>query len=205
MANKRKYPEVQGYWVYSIKIPSNNKYYIGVSGAKKCCQRFAKNKYETCSLNQYLNEWDSMEKTVLVDNLTKEQAYQYEDNIIRALKMNNLCINEQISGLIEANDINAYKREYRKNNTEYRERQNQIVKQWRLNNPEYKKQRYQNDAEYRERTKQQVKQYQLENKEQINEKRRQRYQNDSEFREKKREYDKQRYERKKLEKQQINN
>ena len=140
MANKRKYPEVVGWWVYSIKIKSNGKYYIGVSGYKKCSQRFAKNKYKTCSLNQYLDEWDSMEKTVLIDGLSKVDAYNYEDNIIRALKMNNLCINELRSGLVSVNDKNAYKRELRKNNTEYRERQNQQVKQWRLDNPEYQKQ-----------------------------------------------------------------
>lgn len=32
MANKRKYPEVVGWWVYSIQVPSNGKFYIGVSG-----------------------------------------------------------------------------------------------------------------------------------------------------------------------------
>lgn len=138
MANKRKYPEVKGWWVYSIKIPSINKYYIGVS-KQKCCQRWRKSLYKGMALEPYLDEWDSMIKTVLVDNLTKEQAYQYEDNIIRALQMNNLCVNELRSGLV-ANDKNAYKRELRKNNTEYRELQNQAVRQWRLNNPEYYKQ-----------------------------------------------------------------
>lgn len=120
---KRKYPEVKGYWVYSIKIKSVGKYYIGVSGYKKCSQRFSKNKYETTVLNQYLDEWDSIEKIVLIDGLSKVDAYNYEDNIIRALKMNNLCINELRSGLITS-DKNAYKRELRKNNTEYREQQN---------------------------------------------------------------------------------
>lgn len=41
MAGKRKYPEVKGWWIYSIKIPSINKYYIGVS-KQQCCQRWQK-------------------------------------------------------------------------------------------------------------------------------------------------------------------
>lgn len=145
MSRKRKYPEVKGYWVYSIQVPSVNKYYIGVSRRKECSQRWIKSKYESMVLAPYLEEWDSMTKTVLVDGLSKEQAYKYEDNIIQALKMNNLCINSNRSGLI-ADDINAYQREYikqyRKNNTEFRERNNQRAKQWRLDNPEYHKQYY---------------------------------------------------------------
>jgi hypothetical protein len=168
MANKRKYPEVVGHWVYSIKVPSVNKYYIGVS-KQQCYERWKKTQYESSSLQPYLNEWDSMEKTVLVDNLTKEQAYQYEGKIIDALSMNNLCINNQRSGLIEVSDINGYMRELYKNNAEYQERQKQRTKQ-------YEKQHYQNDAEYREQKKQRCKQYYEDNKEQIKEKRRQRYQ-----------------------------
>lgn len=141
MGRKRKYTEVVGYWVYSIYIPSVNKYYIGVSRRKECSQRWKKSKYESMVLAPYLEEWDSMTKTVLVDGLSKEQAYKYEDNIIQALKMNNLCINSNRSGLI-ADDINAYQREYLKNNPEYRERLNQRAKQWRLDNPEYHKQYY---------------------------------------------------------------
>lgn len=171
MANKRKYPEVQGWWVYSIKIPSINKYYIGVSGRKECSQRWNKSSYKGMALEPYLNEWDSMEKTVLVDNLTKEQSYQYEDNIIRALKMNDLCINTNRSGLI-TDDINAYHKQHYENDTEFREREKERSKQWYENNKEkileqqrqYKKQRYQNDAEYRERQKQRIKQYRLKKK-----------------------------------------
>lgn len=154
----RKYPEVKGYWVYSIQIKSNGKYYIGVSKLK-CCQRWRKGCYKkNNSLGKYLDEWDSMVKTVLIDNLTKEQALKYEDNIIQALKMNNLCINEQRSGFI-TNDKNAYNREYLKNNPEYHEQCIERSKQWRLDNPEYCKQRYQNDAEFRERKKQRAKKY----------------------------------------------
>lgn len=145
MARKRKYEKVSNYWVYSIKVPSINKYYIGVS-KQQCYHRWCKTYYKGMALEPYLDEWDSMIKTVLVDNLTKEQAYQYEDNILRALSINNLCINTNRSGLIEVSDINAYNREYKKqlyeNNPEYREREIQRAKQWRLDNPEYHKQYY---------------------------------------------------------------
>jgi hypothetical protein len=150
--SKRKYPKVQGWWVYSIQIKSNGKYYIGVSRCKECCQRWHKSAYESSSLQPYLNEFDSMIKTVLVDNLTKEQAYQYEDNIIRALKMNDLCINKQRSGLITS-DINTYMKELKKNKPERREQAKQLCKQWYENNKEkareYNKQYYENNKEKR--------------------------------------------------------
>lgn len=180
MGRKQKYEEVRKYWVYSIQIPSVNKYYIGVSKRKKCSQRWQKSKYKDMTLNQYLDEWDSMVKTVLVDNLSKEEALKYEDNIIQALKMNDLCINERRSGLIKTNDKTAYYKELRKNNPKYHEQYNEYHKQYyennkeklrqrqrqyRLNNKEkiqeYNKQRYENDVEYREQQKQRIKQWRL--------------------------------------------
>lgn len=181
MGRKRKYEEVKGYWVYTIKVPSINKYYVGVSKTK-CHKRWIKFNYKGKSLEPYLNEWDSMIKTVLIDGLTKDEAYKYEGNIIQALSMNNLCINKQRSGLIEVSDKNAYHKQYREDN---KEKHKQLCKQWNENNKEYKKtlqKQWYNDN--REREIQRAKQWQKDNKE------------------KKREYDKQRYERKKLEKQQ---
>lgn len=131
--SKRKYPEVKGWWVYSIKVPSINKYYIGVSKQKCCYKRWQKAFYKEKSLKPYLSEWDSMIKTVLVDNLTKEEAYQYEGKIIDALSMNNLCINERRSGLIKVSDVNAYMREYREDN---KEQYNEYHKQYYERNKE---------------------------------------------------------------------
>lgn len=131
MANKRKYPKVSGYWVYSIQIPSINKYYIGVSKLQ-CCSRWQKTNYKDIALNPYLEEWDSMVKTVLVDNLTKEEALKYEDNIIRALKMNDLCINKLRSGLITVSDKNAYMKQYQKEyQKEYRENNKEKIQEQR--------------------------------------------------------------------------
>lgn len=176
---RKKYEEVKGYWVYSISIPSVGKFYIGVSKLQ-CSQRWNKSTYKDNSLEPYLDEWENMVKTVIQDNLTKEEAYQLEDALIQAL--NDLCINERRSGLI-TNDVNGYKRELYNNNTEYREREKQRSKQWQLDNPNYQKQYRENNPEYRERNNQRSKQWQKDNKE------------------KKREYDKQRYEKKKLEQQ----
>lgn len=116
MANKRKYPKVVGYWVYTIYIPSIAKYYVGVS-KQQCSHRWIKSKYNGTVLEPYLDEFDSMIKTVVVDNLTKEEALKKEDALIQEL--NDLCVNERRSGLI-ANDINAYHRECYKNNQEHK-------------------------------------------------------------------------------------
>lgn len=133
---KRKYPKVSGYWIYSIKIPSINKYYIGMSRRKECWERWCKSKYKGSSLEPYFSEWQSMEKTILANGLTKEEALKYEDNIIQALSMNDLCINSKRSGLITS-DINVYQKdyqkEYRENNREqYNEYHKQYMKQYRL-------------------------------------------------------------------------
>ena len=184
MANKRKYPKVQGYWVYSIYIPSINKYYIGYSGVKNCCQRWHKSRYKRLALEQYLDEWDSMVKTVLIDGLSKQESFIYEGKIIDALSMNNLCINSNRSGLI-TNDKNAYQRELYENNTELRERKKQRGKQWEKDN---KEKRIEYDKKYRDN-----------NREKINRKQREYRKNNNE---KMREYDKQRRLKKKLEREQ---
>lgn len=162
--SNRKYEDVKEYWLYSIKVPSVNKYYIGVS-KQKCHERWRKSLYKGKSLEPYLSEWDSMIKTLLVDNLTKEEALKYEDNIIQALKMNDLCINERRSGLIKISDENAYHKELKKTNTEYHERCKQRTKQWQENNPDYNKQWRENNREkYNEYMKQYNKQYRLKKK-----------------------------------------
>lgn len=182
---RKKYEEVKKYWVYSIQIPSVNKYYIGVS-KQKCSQRWQKANYKGTALEPYFSEWDNLIKTVLVGNLTKEEALKYEDNIIQALSMNNLCVNSNRSGLI-TNDINTYQKEYRKeNNTEYQEYQKQYREDNKEQIREYHKQ-YNENPEYRERNNQRSKQWQKDNKEQYNE-----YQ---------REYQRQRRLKRKLEKQ----
>lgn len=210
MARKRKYPEVKGYWVYSIQVPSVNKYYIGIS-KRQCCQRWRKSQYKSNSLNQYLDEWDSMEKTVLVDNLTKEQAYLYEGNIIQALDMNDLCINSYRSGLI-TNDAKQYYEDNKEKYQEYyennKEQRKEYQKQYREDNKEqireynkqYQKQRYQTDDEFREKAKQQQKEYR-ENPEYRERQKQWQKDNREKWNEYQREYQRQRRLKKKLEQQ----
>lgn len=172
----RKYPKVEGYWVYSIKIPSNNKYYIGVSKLK-CNQRWCKRRYKGMALEPYLSEWDNLIKTVIQDGLTETEALKMEDDLIQALRFIDLCVNTNRSGLVKAKDANAYNKELRKNNPEYREQIKQYQKQYYENNKERENQR---NKQWRENNKEKRreyrKQYYEKNKESINEKRRQRYQ-----------------------------
>lgn len=116
--------------MYSIKVPSVNKYYIGTSKLQ-CSRRWNKSTYKDNSLAPYLNEWDSLIKTVIKDGLTKTEALKMEDDLIQALRFIDLCINFKRSGLI-TDDINAYQREYYQTNTEYRE----LCKQYQLENKE---------------------------------------------------------------------
>ena len=191
----RKYEEVRGYWVYSIQIPSINKYYIGVSKLK-CCQRWQKSLYKGMALSQYLDEWDLMGKKVLIDGLSsKKEALIYEDALIQSLKMNDLCINERRSGLIKVSDVNAYNKEKHKqrykNDAEFREHRKQQAKQYRENNKERERERH---KQYREDNKEKIREHYEDNKEKYNETRRQQYKNDAEFREHRKQQAKQYYE-----------
>lgn len=195
---ENEYKEINNYWVYVIQVSSVGKFYIGIS-KQKCHQRWRKSQYLTTVLNQYLDEWQDMIKTVIKDGLTKDEALKMEDELIQALRFIDLCINERRSGLISVSDENVYYRERRKqhyqNNSEFREKEKQRSKQ------NYK-QHYQNNSEYIERRKQRNKQWQLDNKEKYQEYQKQYRENNKE---KAREYKKEWYKRKKLEKQQQNN
>lgn len=147
---KRKYREVKGWWLYTIKVPSINKYYIGVS-KQQCWRRWNKSNYIGKSLEPYLSEWELMVKTVIQDNLTKEEALKKEDALIQELRLKDLCINSNRSGLIRVSDINAYQREHQK---QYYENNKERIL-------ERKKQRYENDAEYREQQKKRNRQSRL--------------------------------------------
>lgn len=178
MKRKSKYPTVVGYWVYSLYVPSIDSYYIGMS-KRQCRQRWQKSNYKGMALEQYLDEWQDMIKTVIQDGLTKEQAVQLEDELIVKYRNENRCINQQRSGNIYKNDKNAYAKEYYKTNEEYKEHQNNKARE-----------------------------YYNENREEVKRKGRERYHKNmlnEEFREKERKRAKERRAKKKLEKQQQQN
>lgn len=105
-----KYQKVTGWWVYVIKT-SNNLYYPGCSGEKYVCHRWRQNRYCGSSLELYIEQfgWENLEKIVLMDGLTKEQALQWEDKLICMYRQLGCCINKQRSGGIEKD-----KKEYNK-------------------------------------------------------------------------------------------
>ena len=163
--SKRKYEKVKGYWVYSLYVPSIDSYYIGYSKTQ-CSQRWKKSHYKRNSLEPYIDEWDSMIKTVIQDNLTKEEAVKLEDKLIVKYTQEGKCINKQRSGWIEKNDMNAYVRElYHKNkqNEEWLEKVNRKARE-----------RYKTDEEYKEKQKRKAREYRAKNREEVNRKQRER-------------------------------
>lgn len=153
--SNRKYPKVQDYWVYSIYVQSVDKYYIGIS-KQQCSRRWQKVLYKKNSIEPYLDEWDSMIKTVIQDNLTKEEAVKLEDDLIVKYTQEGKCINERRSGWVKKNDVKAYEREhqrkYRENN---RKELNKYHREYRTKNRERRnkkaRERYKTDEEFREK------------------------------------------------------
>lgn len=93
-----KYPKVTGYWVYLIKTP-NDMYYVGYSN-QMCCRRWCPLHYQTNSLRPHIEEfgWDRLEKIVVTDGLTKEQALYWENRLIYMYRELGCCINKYLSG-----------------------------------------------------------------------------------------------------------
>lgn len=94
-----KYQKVTGWWVYVIKS-LDNMYYPGCSGQKYVCGRWNPNGYRRTELYPYIEQygWDNLEKIVLIDGLTKEQALQWENRLIKMYQQLNCCINKKTSG-----------------------------------------------------------------------------------------------------------
>lgn len=117
----RRYEKTQGYWVYAHTTP-DGMHYIGIS-QQQPNQRWKPSEYKGTALYQYIEQygWENMSHTVLLDNLTKEQAEQLEDQFITELQMNGLCINKQRSGGHWRDNDEIYKEQqktYRKVNRE---------------------------------------------------------------------------------------
>lgn len=110
--SQRKYPKVTGWWVYIIKTP-NDMYYPGYSGGKdgnkQCRKRWNQNSYKETALSPYIEEygWDNLEKIVVVDGLTEDEAVKWEGVLIKLYRSMGCCINKQRSGNITKN--NDYK------------------------------------------------------------------------------------------------
>ena len=98
-----KYQKVTGWWVYVIKSP-DNMYYPGYSGGKDGTEqpekRWYPSGYKETSLFPYIEQfgWENLEKVVLIDGLTREQALKWEDRLICMYTKLGCCINKQRSG-----------------------------------------------------------------------------------------------------------
>lgn len=95
----RNYPEINGCFVYVIKTP-DNMYYPGYSGQKRICDRWRPKDYKSTSLNPYIMRfgWETLEKIVLVDGLTEDEALDLEDRLICIYRSIGRCINKRRSG-----------------------------------------------------------------------------------------------------------
>ena len=151
MANIRKYPKTEDYFVYAHTTP-NGLYYIGMS-KQQPRQRWRKSAYKAPnSLTQYIEKygWQNIEHKVLLDGLTKKEAEQWEDRIIQALSMNGLCINERRSGGQYRKGKQVYMKQWYEDNKEH-------CKQYREEHKEEKKAEH---KQYREYHKEEKKAYQ---------------------------------------------
>lgn len=114
-----KYQKVTGWWPYVIKTP-NNMYYVGfgggVNGTEQIHQRWHPKLYEQTALYQYIKEfgWENLEKVVLIDGLTEEEARKWEDKLICMYITMGCCINKNRSGNI-TKDKKKYCKEYYQN------------------------------------------------------------------------------------------
>lgn len=106
--------KLNNYWIYTIYVPSVEKYYVGCSRQFPAYKRFSKDKYKTKSINKYLDEYETWQFNIVVDNLNKEEALQLEQKIIDFYRKNDKLINKNNSGYI-TKDIKAYKRAWRNN------------------------------------------------------------------------------------------
>lgn len=135
MNRKIIYPKTKGYWVYAHITPDGMQY-IGMS-QQQPSQRWVPSDYKGTTLEPYIEQygWENMSHTVLLDNLTKAQAEQWEDQIITELQMNGLCINKKRSGGHKRDNDEVYKEqrlEYQKiYNKAHRDEQKEYSKAYR--------------------------------------------------------------------------
>ena len=213
------------YVVYQHVTP-DGMYYFGQSQNVERRWRNNGAEYKKTSLQPYIEKygWDNIQHIVLFRDQTKEDALWIEDFLITTAREDGVCINKQRSGLIskeEGYDKKQSKQYYETNKGQVQERHKQYYetnkeqvqerhKQYYETNKgqilEQQKQYYEDNKgkikeqqkQYREQNKGKIKQYYEDNKGKIKEQKRQYYEQN---RDKIREYKRQRYQRKKLEKQ----
>lgn len=172
--SKSNYPKTTGWWTYIIKTP-NNMYYSGYGGGRngneQPKERWKPNLYKDKSLWAYIEEfgWESLEKIVLADNLTKEQALYLEDRLICMYRSIGRCINKRRSGLIKKNNPHLYNVEKSKY-------------YWKTHKEELKEKSKSYHKEHKEEILKQCEEYRKDHREELNNKQKEYYKNHSDER-----------------------
>ena len=169
----RKYQKVSGWWVYVIKTP-DNMYYPGYSGGKdgnkQCWERWNQTKYKRTALWSYIEEfgWDNLEKIVIVDGLTEDEAVKWEGTLIKLYRSIGCCINILGSHWKCKYDKAAYKKEWAEEHKDrvseqhrkhYQEHCEEIKEKSRLYRQEHLDEVKEKQAKYREEHRNELKIY----------------------------------------------
>ena len=164
------------YIVY-VHITPDGMYYYGVTSNIK--KRLSGNGvfYKTTSLQTYIEKygWENIQHKVLFENLSYDDALSIEDSLILSGWEKGNCINKKRSGHVKKEE--GYNRKF------YDKNKDKILER---------------NKKYYEDNKNKIKQYYEDNKDKILEQQKKYYEKN---REKKLEQNRQRYQRKKLEKQ----
>lgn len=106
--------KVNGFWVYTVTCP-DGMVYVGMSMRENTSMRWNKQNYESCSLYPYIElwGWKNLKKEVIKEGLTKEEAFDLEEELISFCELNGVCINKRHSGGVTLNgngvrDLNTY-------------------------------------------------------------------------------------------------
>lgn len=104
------------YWVY-IHITPDGMVYVGRSGAKYISQRWTPSSYKRTSLEPHIKKWgwENIKHEIIKDNLSKEDSYKLEDELIKMYQEKGVCINKQQSGGLQCD---GKRKEYRNKNKE---------------------------------------------------------------------------------------
>ena len=176
------------YWVYIHTTP-DRMVYVGYSGRKYYKSRWNAKSYKKTSLKPYIEKWgwENISHTIIAKDLTKEEAYKMEGELIKKYKELNICINIKNSGEFTTQNELKRRRDYREEHKEelrkkseenikkYREEHKEEIreykKEWVSENKErikkYNKEWYSNN---KEKVKEQSKEWYSKNKERIKEK-----------------------------------
>ena len=150
------------YWVYIHTTP-DGMVYVGFSGAKHTSDRWKPTAYKQTSLQPYIEKWgwENIKHEVVKDNLSKEDVFKIEDELIKFYKERGVCINIYNSGGFQCDGKND-KQYYKKHKEQYKEyyqtHKDEISKrskEWREKNKEHLREYEKNRKEkHREQHKQ---------------------------------------------------